>query len=89
MPKLDGRYIYGGATASLLAPEGRLFVSTPRAHGLWTLHELLINGTDRLSYVVKGFGQDSHGEVYVMASKILGPSGRTGTVFKLVPPHTQ
>jgi glucose/arabinose dehydrogenase len=89
MPKLDGRYIYGGATASLLAPEGRLFVSTPRAHGLWTLHELLINGTDRLSYVVKGFGQDSQGEVYVMASKILGPSGRTGTIFKLVPPHMQ
>ena len=86
VPKLAGRYIYGGATASLTAPDGRLFVSTPRSSGLWVLHELLINGTDRLGYVVKGFGQDRHGEVYVMASKILGPTGTTGTVFKIVRP---
>jgi len=62
-------------------------VSTPRKHGLWTLQELLINGTDRLTYVVKGFGQDRNGEVYVMASKILGPDGKTGTIFKFVPPE--
>jgi hypothetical protein len=42
--------------------------------------------TDPLGYFVKGFGQDQQGEVYVMASKILGPSGMTGTVFKLVRP---
>jgi hypothetical protein len=84
VPKLAGRYIYAGATASLTAPDGRLFVSTPRRSGLWTLHELLINGTDRLGYVIKGFGQDRDGEVYVMASKILGPTGTTGTIFKLV-----
>ncbi|MGH8914934.1 MAG: PQQ-dependent sugar dehydrogenase [Acidimicrobiia bacterium] len=86
MPEFAGAYIYGGATASLIAPEGRLFVSTPQKKGLWTLQELLINGTDRLTYFVKGFGQDRDGEVYVMASKILGPSGNTGTVFKFVPP---
>jgi len=86
VPDLSGQYIYGGATASLTAPEGRLFASTPEESGLWTIHELLINGTDRLGYFVKGFGQDRRGEVYVMASKILGPSGTTGTVFKIVRP---
>jgi glucose/arabinose dehydrogenase len=86
VPSLSRRYIYGGATSSLTAPEGRVFASTPEESGLWTLHELLINGTDRLGYFVKGFGQDRRGEVYVMASKILGPSGTTGTVFKIVPP---
>jgi glucose/arabinose dehydrogenase len=86
VPRLSRRYIYGGATASLTAPEGRLFASAPREEGLWTIHELLINGTDRLGYFVKGFGQDRRGEVYVMASKILGPSGNTGTVFKIVRP---
>jgi glucose/arabinose dehydrogenase len=85
--RLSRRYIYGGATGpSLAAPEGRLFASRPRQRGLWTIRELLINGTDRLGYFVKGFGQDRHGEVYVMASKILGPSGTTGTVFKIVRP---
>lgn len=61
-------------------------MSTPQEIGLWTLHELLINGTDPLGYVVKGFGQDRDGEGYVMASKILGPTGTTGTVFKIVRP---
>ena len=60
-------------------------MSTPQVSGLWTLQELLINGTDRLGYVVKGFGQDRHGEVYVMASKILGQAGTTGTVFEFIP----
>jgi hypothetical protein len=64
--------------------DGRLFASLPQ-RGLWTIHELLIGGTDPLGYVVKGFGQDNNGEVYVMASKILGPTGTTGTVFKLAP----
>jgi glucose/arabinose dehydrogenase len=86
VPKLSGRYIYGGATSSFTAPRGRLFASTPERGGLWTVRELLINGSDRLGYFVKGFGQDRHGEVYVMASKVLGPSGTTGTVFKIKPP---
>jgi hypothetical protein len=33
------RHIYGGATASLTAPDGRLFVSTPQRSGLWMLQE--------------------------------------------------
>lgn len=68
VPKLYGRYVYGGATSSFDAPRGRLFASTPQRGGLWTVRELLINGSDRLGYFVKGFGQDRHGEVYVMAS---------------------
>ena len=86
LPGLSGRYVFGGATASLTAPDGRVFVATPQANGLWPMQELLLDGTDRLGYVVKGFGQDRDGEVYVMASKILGPTGSTGTVFKLVQP---
>ena len=45
-----------------------------------------IRSGEWLRYFVKGFGQDQKGEVYVMASKVLGPSGTTGTVFKIVPP---
>jgi hypothetical protein len=50
------------------------------------MSELLINGTARLNHVVKGFGQDRSGEVYVVGSEILGPTGNTGKVFRLVLP---
>lgn len=38
------------------------------------------------NHVVKGFGQDKAGEVYVMASEILGPTGNTGKVLKITAP---
>jgi len=45
-----------------------------------------VNGTDRIDYFVKGFGQDRDGEVYVMATKELGPVGTTGTILKITAP---
>jgi hypothetical protein len=54
--------------------------------GLWPISELLVNGTGRLGQVVKGFGQDNAGEVYVTTSNVLGPTGTTGTVIRLGAP---
>jgi glucose/arabinose dehydrogenase len=88
VPSLAGKYIFGGATSSFTSPDGRLFVATPTGSGLWPMSELLINGTDRLNHVVKGFGQDRNGEVYVVGSEILGPTGTTGKVFRIVQPSS-
>jgi glucose/arabinose dehydrogenase len=79
-----GMYVFGGATASLTGSDGRIFASALGGPGPWTIHELLIDGTDRLGYVVKGFGNDADGNVYVAASKVLGPAGTTGTIFKII-----
>ena len=83
---LAGMYVFGGASSSFTAPEGRIFASALGGAGPWTIHELLVNGTDRLGYVVKGFGNDAEGNVYVAASKVLGPTGTEGTIFKLIGP---
>jgi hypothetical protein len=83
-PELKGLYIFGGAASPL---GGRLFAATPTgASALWPMSELLIDGSRRLGHVVKGFGQDARGEVYVTASIVLGPTGNTGKVFKIVRP---
>ena len=88
IPWLVGRFIFAGAATPAGGPGGRLFVTTSMSTPLWPISELLVNGTGRLDHVVKGFGQDNAGEVYVMASEVLGPSGTTGKVFKLVPATT-
>jgi len=85
IPWLVGRYVFGGAATPAGGPGGRLFVTTSMSQPLWPISELLVNGTGRLDHVVKGFGQDNAGEVYVTASQQLGPTGTTGKVFKLVP----
>ena len=84
---LSGMYVFGGATTAGTAVDGRLFASPQQGDGLWTIHELLIGGTDRLGYIVKGFGNDAEGNVYVAATKVLGPAGTTGTIFRIVAPN--
>jgi hypothetical protein len=81
-------YVFGGATTGFAVPDGRLFASPQQGDGLWTIHELLLGGTERLGYVVKGFGNDEEGNVYVAATKVLGPSGTSGTIFRIVAPGT-
>jgi glucose/arabinose dehydrogenase len=87
-PALSGMYVFGGATTGFAVPDGRLFASPQQGDGLWTIHELLLGGTERLGYVVKGFGNDEEGNVYVAATKVLGPSGTSGTIFRIVAPGT-
>jgi hypothetical protein len=36
---------------------------------------------------IKGFGQDADGELYVLGSKIEGPSGSAGVVLKIGSPN--
>jgi hypothetical protein len=82
---LSGMYVFGGFGSSFTLPSGRLWAAQIQSSGLWTMQELLINGTQPLGSYVKGFGQDRAGEVYVMVSQALGPSGTGGRVLKLVP----
>ena len=85
--KLEGRYVFGDFSRTFFPPNGSLFAATPERHGLWTIRELTLanrpNG--RLGHYVLGFGQDDRGEVYVGVRDVLGPTGTTGKVYKLVP----
>jgi glucose/arabinose dehydrogenase len=88
VPGLQGKYIFGDLSASFSTPAGRLFTATRPAQpgGAWTMQELEINSAGgRLNAFVKGFGQDSAGELYVLVSGNIGPSGTTGRVYQLVP----
>jgi glucose/arabinose dehydrogenase len=43
------------------------------------------NANQSAGAIVRGFGEDADGEIYIMASSEVGPSGTTGKVFKIVP----
>jgi hypothetical protein len=40
----------------------------------------------RFGRFVKGFGEDEAGEIYVLSTPVLGPTGQTGDVRRLAPP---
>jgi glucose/arabinose dehydrogenase len=85
IPGLNGKYIFGSFSRGPGAPTGELFMALPAGPGQWPFQELTLESfNDHLGQFVKGFGQDLEGEIYVTTSTVLGPSGTTGKVYKLV-----
>ena len=80
LPQLDGDYIFGDLSNGTFGPDGRLFYSDLSSG---QIHEFQL--PTPLGMYVKGFGQDANGEIYVMASTALGPTGTTGEVLEIVP----
>ncbi|MBI3839056.1 MAG: PQQ-dependent sugar dehydrogenase [Planctomycetia bacterium] len=83
IPQLIGKYVFGDFSRSFAGPNGRLFFADLNT-GL--IQELILGLNDRtLGLFIKGFGQDANGELYVLGSTALGPSGTTGVALELVP----
>lgn len=84
IPGFHGKYIFGSFSHNF-GPTGELFMANPAGPGLWPFREIeLESSPDDIGHYLKGFGQDLDGEIYVTASDVLGPSGDTGMVFKLI-----
>jgi len=85
MPQLDGKYIFGDFSNGPFSgpPNGRLFYADLTSG---KINEFILGDQDKpLGLWLKGFGEDANGEIYVMTSTALGPSGTTGEVFEIVP----
>ncbi len=87
VPQLRGRYVFGDFSRGFVPGDGTLLIAKERKDGPWKIQELQVEGFPggRLGHYLLGFGQDSRGEMYVLAKLTLGPSGTTGKVFQIVP----
>jgi glucose/arabinose dehydrogenase len=84
-PGLVGKYIFGMLSADGKAT-GTVYSADPSASGIWANRLLAITGHPaNLGTYLKSFGQDQHGEIYLLTSDQLGPQGSTGKVWKMVP----
>ncbi len=82
IPQLQGKYVFADFSLSFGAPSGRLFYADL---GTGEILEFLNALKDVPPQFVKGMGEDVNGELYILTSTALGPSGTTGTVFAIVP----
>lgn len=89
LPDFNGHYIFGDWSTSFGQPNGTLLVAAPKpaGQGLWQVQKLQIsnNPGGRLGHFVLGFGQDNNGEVYLLTSDRSGPTGSTGSVYRIMP----
>lgn len=90
IPQFEGKYIFGTFSQNISTPNGELFIANPAGNDSWSFQEVVLKSfPNDLSHYLKGFGQDNKGEVYVTVSKVLGPAGITGKVYKLVAEKNQ
>jgi hypothetical protein len=84
LPALQGKYIFG-MLAQTEKADGQIYSSTPAVSGTWSWAVLgLKSFTPNLGTFLKSFGQDQHGEIYLMTSDQEGPQGTTGKVYKMI-----
>lgn len=84
---LKGMYVFGDFSRRFFPPDGTLLAASERGSGLWPIRELRVASSPngRLNDYILGFGVDEKGEIYVGGKDVLGPSGTTGKVYRLVP----
>ncbi len=83
---LAGEYIFGDFSTSFGAADGSIFAAREMPDGTWERRELEVAGRSggRIERFVLGMGQDEDGEVYVLTTANLAPSGQTGQVYRIV-----
>ncbi|MBI2845151.1 MAG: PQQ-dependent sugar dehydrogenase [Chloroflexi bacterium] len=88
LPSLYGLYIFGDWGLE----QGKIFVAAPppSAEGMWSFQELQIaegSPWNLEGLHILSFGQDNFGELYVLTTAPLGPTGNTGRVFRIISPE--
>ena len=84
LPQLTGKYVFGDWRGAKSTTSGRLFYADLNSREIL---ELKIGHDDRgLGFLLKGFGLDHDGELYVLGGTHQGPSGTTGVVMKMIGP---
>jgi glucose/arabinose dehydrogenase len=82
LPALAGKYIFGDYRSGTKTSTGRIFVGDLNTR---EIRELKVGKEGRdPGFLVKGFGQDLAGELYVTGSAEPGPAGIGGVVYKIV-----
>jgi len=84
---LVGRYVFGDFAQAFNSPSGRLYYLIEPKPGVFAIRQFRIGLNDRpYGRFLHGFGRDDAGELYVCGTTLLGPTGATGVVERIIEP---
>jgi glucose/arabinose dehydrogenase len=86
MPEMQGKFIFADWSNDFATGNGTLLAATPAAEGLWGWEEIEIaeSASGRVDRFILSVGMDDEGEIYLLTSDEVGPTGNTGKIFKLL-----
>lgn len=85
--ELAGNYIFGDWSSSNHSSSGILLSAEPsHKDKIWSFDKIGIGNMPggNINEFLLSFGQDIENELYVLTSKKMGPSGKTGKVYKIL-----
>jgi len=83
-PALNEIYVFGDFSGAFASAEGRLYYLDPASTPPLHISEFRIEADNRpYGLFLKGFGEDSDGEIYVCGSSALAPTGTSGVVHRI------
>ena len=90
LPSLDGTYLFGVWSRGD-NNGGAIFTAETAQEGMWDFAPLSLEGNPNgeLQEFLLSFAQDLNGEVYVLTTQEVGPTGDTGKVYRLGPVNGQ
>ena len=80
----DGVYFFGDWSKSFANAQGVLMTGKKSGNS-WTRETVKVTNQPNWNDYVLGFGQDTAGNVYVMATRARGPNGEQDKIYKIVP----
>jgi len=79
----DGTYFFGDWSARFDVMDGRLMAGRQQ-NGEWSMQRVEVEGRETLPYIL-AFGQDNDGDVYLLTTESLGPTGQLDRIYRIVP----
>ena len=83
VPGLPGKYVFGDFSSVFGVPDGRLLVTDVSGANSFVRDDLTLVSGQPLGRYLKGFGRDEDGELYVLGSTALAPTGATGEALRI------
>jgi len=85
LEQLSGAYVFADWSPSFTQPSGFIMIATEDEAGTWSVEQASLQNAwgGELNRFLLSFGEDEAGELYLLASESLGPSGAFGEVYKL------
>jgi glucose/arabinose dehydrogenase len=87
LAEMQGKYIFADWSNDFAKGSGTLLAATPSPEGLWSWEEIVVtkSPSGRVDRFIRSLGMDDEGEIYILTSDKMGPTGSTGKIFKIMP----
>jgi glucose/arabinose dehydrogenase len=81
---LAGSYVFGDFSTGFFTPDGKIYYLEETRPGIWERFEFGLPEDAPLQRYIKGFGEGPDGEIYMLSTTNLGPSGISGDIRRLM-----